>query len=271
MELTEIDEIIKIEIINNNEKNKKLELISIFYKSDDIIVQGYILKKKELTKKVPVIIYCRGGNRSYGEVSIKSQIYRKEFISLVENEKSIIFYPNYRGSSQSQGNDEFGGHDVNDIISLYPIISKYKYCNKDKIALYGWSRGGTMAIKVSTMVDWITTIILGGTLFSMIKMMKERPEMAKLWLETFHLTKNDFKERAPKYLINKIPKHIPILILHGSNDKRVSVEHCYLLGKKCQENNLLYKLIIFPNGDHGLTQYDDDVMTEIIKWIDKYL
>jgi len=28
----------------------------------------------------------------------------------------------------------------------------------------------------------------------------------------------------------------------------VNVSHTYSLGKKCQKNNLLYKLIIFPNG-----------------------
>ena len=63
----------------------------------------------------------------FGEVSISSQIQKKEFIYMAENEKAIIFFPNYRGSSMSEGNDEFGGGDVNDIINLYPIISKYKY------------------------------------------------------------------------------------------------------------------------------------------------
>jgi len=74
----------------------------------------------------------------FGEVSISSQLQRKEFIYMAENEKAIIFYPNYRGSSMSEGNDEFGGGDVNDIINLYPIISKYKYCDNTKISLYGY-------------------------------------------------------------------------------------------------------------------------------------
>ena len=185
MNLSKIPEIDKIENITlesglHSNSNETLEVINIFYKSDKYIVQGYILKKKILSKKIPVIIYCRGGNNSnkyamFGEVSISS-LQKKEFIYMAENEKAIIFFPNYRGSSMSEGNDEFGGGDVNDIINLYPIISKYKYCDKTKISLYGWSRGGMMAIIVATKVDWIKKIILGGTMYSMNRVTKERPK-----------------------------------------------------------------------------------------------
>lgn len=294
MNLSEIPEIVKKEKIlfgKNIELNESLVLISIFYKSDEyivqsktrgfdyktkvhsaLVVQGYILKKKNLSNKVPVIIYCRGGNNSnktaiFGEVSISSQLQKKEFIYMAENEKAIIFYPNYRGSSMSEGNDEFGGGDVNDIINLYPIISKYKYCDNTKISLYGWSRGGMMAIIVATKVDWVKKIILGGTMYSMTRVTKERPKMKKMWEEVFHLTKDDYKTRAPKYLMDKIPKNISFLILHGSNDMAVNVSHTYSLGKKCQKNNLLYKLIIFPNGDHDLTEYSEDVKKEVISFL----
>ena len=51
--MDKISNIIKFNIITlkNEELNKKLELISIFYKSDDLIVQGYVLQKKNLNKK----------------------------------------------------------------------------------------------------------------------------------------------------------------------------------------------------------------------------
>ena len=72
------------------------------------------------------------------------------------------------------------------------------------------------------------------------------------------------------YLFQIHQKHISFLILHGSADTRVNVFHGYRTGYKCQKLNLLYKLIIFPNGDHGLSQYEDDVMNEVIRWNEKY-
>jgi len=73
-----------------------------------------------------------------------------------------------------------------------------------------------MAIIVATKVDWIKKIILGGTIYSMTRVTKERPKMKKMWEEVFHLTKADYKTRAPKYLMDKIPKNISFLILHGT-------------------------------------------------------
>ena len=237
------------------------------YKSDNIIVHGFILQKKNLEKKLPVVIFCRGGNRTRGEIFPKNILNNKTLINMAENEIAVIFFPNYRESSLSEGKDEFGGKDVNDIINLYPIIQQYKYCDVDKIALYGWSRGGLMVVLVASKVDWVKTIILGGAVYSMTRNMRDRPEMEDMFINDFCLTKNDIKERSPKYIMYMIPKYISFLILHGSADTAVSVYHAYSFGKKCQEFNLLYKLIIFPNGNHGLTQYSKAVQREVIAWI----
>ena len=76
---------------NDTFVNKTLELFSIFYKSDGFIVQGYILKKKNLDKKVPVIIYCRGGNNieQLGEIEPRLQIQQKQFIYMMANSKLL--------------------------------------------------------------------------------------------------------------------------------------------------------------------------------------
>jgi dipeptidyl aminopeptidase/acylaminoacyl peptidase len=67
--------------------------------------------------------------------------------------------------------------------------------------------------------------------------------------------------------MNKIPKNTSLLILHGGADNKVSVYDAYEYGQLCQKLNLPYKLIIYPNGNHGLTQYIDNISSEIIEWI----
>ena len=88
-------------------------------------------------------------------------------------------------------------------------------------------------------------------------------------LNTFHLTPNDIAKRTPKHLMKKISPNISFLILHGNSDTRVSVSHGYSFGKKCQKYNRKYKLIIFPNGDHDLSQFKDEVAREVIEWLEK--
>jgi len=67
--------------------------------------------------------------------------------------------------------------------------------------------------------------------------------------------------------MNKIPKNTALLILHGSADNKVSVHDAYEYGQDCQKLHLPYKLIIYPNGNHGLTEYIDNVSREVIEWI----
>jgi hypothetical protein len=64
--LSEIPDIVKIKkLLFKDDFNEKLDLFSIHYHSDNIIVNGFILQKKNLDKKLPIIIYCRGGNRTF--------------------------------------------------------------------------------------------------------------------------------------------------------------------------------------------------------------
>jgi dipeptidyl aminopeptidase/acylaminoacyl peptidase len=258
---------IEIKKFKNEKFNSIFDLYSIIYKSDGLLVHGYILQKKDLKKPLPVVIYCRGGNRSFGENSPKTISSNKELLDIASNEIAIIFYPNYRGSSFSEGVDEFGGNDVNDIINLYPIIQKICKIKNPKIVLYGWSRGGLMAMLVASKVNWVKSIIIGGALYNFSRNMKERPEMKEMFIKEFKFKKKDFMQRSPKYFMDKIPKNTPILILHGSADTRVSVYDAYEYGQHCQKLNIPYKLIIFPNGNHGLTEYIDDVSREVMQWI----
>ena len=171
----------------------------------------------------------------------------------------------------SEGTDEFGGDDINDIINMYPIIQQYKYCDINKIALYGWSRGGLMVVLVASKVDWVKTIIIGGAVYSLIRNMKLRPEMKNMFINDFHFTKKDIKKRSLKYIMDNIPQNISFLIMHGTADDKVSVYDAYLFGKKCQTLNLFYKLIIYPKGDHVLSQYRDDVTREVVEWMKYYI
>ena len=49
-------------VYNKIKQHPNTELVSIKYKSDNLSIHGYIFKRKNLNKKVPVVIFCRGGN-----------------------------------------------------------------------------------------------------------------------------------------------------------------------------------------------------------------
>jgi dipeptidyl aminopeptidase/acylaminoacyl peptidase len=285
MNLSDIKEIIKFKKINFDKKypehvqklskkHKNVEIINIFYKSDKLKIQGYIYRKKNIKKNTPVVIFCRGGNN---HPSIKTPellpgtIFSKNsLLELIEKGKIIVFASNYRGSSKSEGTDEFGGKDINDIINLYPIIKKYKFSNEKNISLYAWSRGCTNALLVSKKVKWIKCLILGAGSYDYKIGKKARPKFHKKIKKYFKLNDFDLKERSAIYWSNKIPK-IPILLLHGTADWRVSVENSIELSLELYKNKIPYKLVIYPGGNHILSEYTMEVDNEINMFINNYL
>ena len=69
-------------------KYPNVEVINIFYKSDGLIIHGFIFKKKYLRKNIPTIIYCRGGNNGkikLDELKKRSFYNMPELIDLVAN------------------------------------------------------------------------------------------------------------------------------------------------------------------------------------------
>lgn len=53
------------------------------------------------------------------------------------NEGYIVICCNYRGCDKSEGNDEFGGKDVNDVLHLIEVVKELPKANAEKIGMYG--------------------------------------------------------------------------------------------------------------------------------------
>ena len=283
MDLAEINEIVEFKQIIFNEKypeniqklvkNKPdIQVISIIYKSKDLLIHGFIYKKINLKENSPVVIYCRGGNNNktmkIGEI-VPGSVFNKPIFNMIQK-NIIVFVSNLRGSSRSQGEDEFGGKDVDDIINLYPIIKKYKISNENKISLFGWSRGCTSALLVSKKVKWIKSIILisGNYDYSIDK--KFRPNYHKKLIEYFKLSEDDFQKLSAINWVNEIP-NVPILLLHGNNDDAVSVVNSLKLAIHLFHHKISYKLVVYQDGDHSLRKYIDQVNNEINNHFDNHI
>ena len=262
-------------LLDKIEKNSDLELYAMKYKSDSLKIFGYIFKHKNAKMNTPVVIHCRTGNNhpkySVGELTISS-FYNHPLFKLVKENKIIIFASAYRGDRLSEGVDEFGGNDINDIVNLYPIIKKYKYTDESRIGLFGWSRGVMMALLVHKNVNWVKCLILiaGSADLSIDK--EFRPKFYKKVLtEGFNLTEEDLHKRSAINWISELSDKVPILILHGTSDSAVSVENAYIFEDQFKKHNISHKIVIYDKGTHGLFEYLNEVNKESIDWIEKYI
>jgi dipeptidyl aminopeptidase/acylaminoacyl peptidase len=244
------------------------------YSVDGNTVKGYIIKPKALKGKLPVLIYNRGGNGNFGGVVFASMMHN---LFPIANEGFVIIGSQYRGTftKNPSAYDEFGGSDVNDVTALLNYIPSIEGADEKRIGMYGASRGGMQTHLAMKKVKNIKAIATIAGESDLLKGLTYRPEMEKV-----------LKHRIPDYEENKVAElekrsvlnwaadlspNVPILLLHGTNDKRVSVNHSIDLAASLKKNNIPHKLVLYPDDNHGLMKNKEQANKELVSWFRKYL
>jgi len=244
----------------------------IYYYSGEEKVNGYIIYPIE-SGLYPCIIYNRGGNRDFGSITNKFAI---KNLAPIASWGYVVIASQYRGSTGATGNDEFGGEELNDILTLLDILPYVKYADTSKIGMYGWSRGGMMTYLALTKTNKIKAAIVGGGLSDLFLMKESRKDSFETIYEELipdYSTNSEevLKERSAIHFVESICKTTPILMLHGSADWRVVPQMALNLSSEFIKNEIPHRLIIFEGGDHALSEYKDEVSDEVKKWFQKYL
>lgn len=253
-----------------------VDVYEITYLSDGLKIESFAaIPKKE--GKHPAIIYNRGGNRDFGALQLfraKAKYPVAYYFSKLANEGYVVIGCNYRGCGKSEGQDEFGGKDVNDVLNLIEVTKELPEVDASKIGMYGWSRGGMMTYLTLTKTDQIKAAAVGGAPAD--KTIIDRPDMesyvyADLIPNYWENKEAELKKRSAYFFADKFPKDVPILMLHGNADWRVKSTASLKLALEFEKHRIPYRLKIFEGGSHGLRKFRTEVDEEVINWFDRYL
>ena len=249
-----------------------IDIKAISYLSDGLKINGFVVKPKR-EGKYPCIIYNRGGNRTFGQLLIA---HAAMSLGRLANEGYVVIASQYREGGHSEGKDEFGGKDVNDVLNLIEVLHEIKGADTEKIGMYGWSRGGMMTYLALTRTNQIDVAIVGGAVSDNFESIKDRPEMETHVLSELIPSYNENREeelikRSAIYWADRFPKNVPILMLHGNSDWRVKATQSLRMAMEFDKYRVPYKLIIYEGGDHGINEHKEKVNTQIINWLNRYL
>lgn len=237
----------------------------IIYDVDGVKVEGFYLRKKGITTKQPLLLFNRGGNGNFGRIPMLSLI--MNYTSIV-NEGYVVMGTQYREQ------DEFGGADINDVITLVDIAKKLPEVNAQRVNMMGVSRGGMMTYLAAKALPDLTSIIVWAGASDLARGLTMRPEMEVVHQARIVNYENDkeaqLKQRSVLYWADKLNRSIPILLLHGDADKAVDVSQSILLSQKLTVLNHPHKMVIYPGGDHGLSKYKKEANKEVVSWLNKY-
>ena len=278
--------IINREIINLSEQQQKMigsgwgkdslektVVEKVIYLSDGFKVSGYIAYPKDDTKKYPCIVWCRGG---IGDAGAIDKFTARGIYGQLASWGYCVFASQYRGNDGSEGQDDFGGDDLNDVLNLIPVAHEIPQANKDVWGIEGWNRGGMMTYLTLTKTNIFKAAIVLGGIANLHCNSDESKFMRRLYEQTLGKYEEDEFKKACKTrsIINfadQLSKTTPILIIHGNADNRVLPHDSLDLSYKLLDLKIPYRLVMLEGGDHFLKSHRKEVDEMRKNWFEKYL
>ncbi len=200
------------------------------YLSDGLKIEGYLsipLSVEKTQKPGKCVMFNHGGNRDYGKLE------------------------NNTLCGGSEGEDHFGGDDLNDVIKLIDLCEKhFSFIDMDDFCVAGSSRGGVMTYPAARKDSRIKRIIALSALCDLFEAYEDRYDMKTVLKETIGFTPEEkpeeYKERSAVYWADEIK--IPVLMFHAKQDKQVPYSQAEKLYEKLKDNT-----------DCTFITYDDDI------------
>lgn len=245
----------------------------IIYLSDGLKVTGYIAYPNDDTKKFPCVIWCRGGIGNAGAID---KFTARGIFGQIASWGYCVFATQYRGNDGSEGNDDFGGDDLNDVLNLIPLAKEIPQADETVWGIEGWSRGGMMTYLTLTRTNIFKAAIVIGGIANLRCNSDESKFMRRLYEHTMgKYGEEEFKQKCElRSIINfpeKLSQNTPLLIIHGNLDNRVLPHDSLDLSSKLIDLKRTFRLIMLEGGDHFLKSHRKEVDEFRKSWFNKYL
>lgn len=240
--------------------NPNVDLHVITYYSNGLKVKGMLATPVSGTTH-DGFLYLRGGIKNVGQV-------RPARIAQFASEGFIVFAPFYRGNRGGEGNEDFAGEDRHDAFAGYELLKALPQVKQ--VHIFGFSRGGVMALLTAIEYPEAASVVTWGGVSDMSLTYMERKDLRKMMKRVIGGTPMKFpsryRYRTPLYKINQI--QAPVLIIHGEQDRNVSVEHSYRLEKRLKELDKSVTSWYFPQYTHYFPpKVNRQVVKDLTDWM----
>lgn len=250
---------------------KQVEILRMGYLSDGLFITGFVVKPRA-EGLYPIVIYNRGG---FGPEDCLTPQTAIEVLARLAAEGYVVVASNYRGSCGSDGKDEFGGSDTNDVTNLISCLHEISRADTSRIGMMGLNRGGMMTFKAMRNNPRIKCAVITGGMANLQRTLEHNKQVQEVVKQVATNLKDNQQDvidcRSVVQWAQEIPKKSPILIMHGTDDKVVPYDDAVEICGKFARANAQFKLIAFRKDDNTLTKHKDDAFEFTRNWFNAYL
>ncbi|MEW4369505.1 alpha/beta hydrolase family protein [Paenibacillus kandeliae] len=248
--------------------------IQQYFKRNDLYVEEIACPLHQPTQAIqenvyPAFVYCRGGIGRVGSV-------RMTWLERFAQHGQVVFAPCYRGAEGGEGRDQFGGDDVQDVLSGLDWLTSLPFVDEQRVAIMGFSRGSVDAAQAA--VRWqqkerhMRALIVWGGVANLAQTYEERIDLRRMLKRVIGGSTGKYPERyearSPSALAKDIP--CPVLIIHGQQDEQVDPSHGQLMIRRLQELGQPYDVQWYEDyGHHMPEDVHKQAIARMFAWIEQ--
>jgi dipeptidyl-peptidase-4 len=204
--------------------------------------------------KIPLIINIYGGPAA--------QMVRKStpdpFDEILARKGFAIFAVDNRGTPgrdrkfQTAIRHEFGAIELKDqLTALDQLLAQYPQLDKDRIAIWGWSNGGSMTLYAMTHSDRFKAGVA-------VAPVTDQRNYDTIYTERYMgLLKDDKDGYEQSDVMTSADKlHGALLLVHGTSDDNVHFQNSIQMIDALIKAGKQFRLMIYPNKTHSISGKD---------------
>lgn len=202
-----------------------------------------------------------------------------DWAQLLATHGYAVFLPNPRGSEggghafAEMARGDWGGADFQDILDGLDMLEKDGVADPQRLAIGGWSYGGYMAAWAVTQSNRFQTAIVGAGVIDIgaMALTTDTPDYLPGYFGDPVTQRARYDAHSPIRHADRVK--VPVLILHGENDRRVPLSQGEMFHRALVFNGTPVEMVTYPRGPHWFfeTAHGRDVQQRVLDWLDVQL
>lgn len=249
----------------------KFEFEKLKYMSGGLKVVAYVYRPKQTGgRKFPAVIFNRGSGPR-GDIAPELVA----FFHRLASEGFVILAPMLRQSDGSEGRDEMGGADVDDLMNVLPLARSLAYVDANNLFMYGESRGGMMTYQAVRRGFPVNAAATFGAFTDARELVDSHPKqyspavLKQIWPDYDGRKDEIFKTRSAVFWAEQL--NVPLLIMHGGGDRSVNPEQSLNLARQLQKLGRVYELVVYAEDNHILSGNREDRDRRASGWFRRHM
>ena len=223
---------------------------------DGVKLDGWMIKPYNFdkSKKYPVLFYVYG---EPWEQTVLDQFGSRQYIwyLMLTQKGYIVISVDNRGTPAPRGREwrkciynQMGVLAPSEQAKAARIISEWDFIDKDRLAIWGWSGGGSMTL--NALLQYPDIYSTGIAVASIPDLSLYDAIYQERYMQTLQTNAEGYKKGSPITYAENLKGNL--LIIHGTGDDNVHYQGMEKLINEFVKYNRQFTMMTYPNRSHGI-------------------